>query len=512
MEKGEILEARIEDYTAEGQGVARVEGRVVFVPNAIAGELCRVRIEKVGKTWASGKMTELLERSPHRIDRDCPVAKLCGGCDFRHMDYAEECRLKSERVRQALNRIGGQNLPLVALTTAAVTATITTSAQTASGLAPAVEQRIRMNTSSAVNANWTFRFGGPYYSHLFIDKIYAKSDPIIPCQSVFDVQIAARLGFKFIEANVHATATPGKYIVMHGVRGCLGDQVTDLDGNSAADVVIRQTPFDTLMSKYRYRSRYAKYRTHITSMEEFLLECRRNNIAPMISHVDEEQVRIIRSIMGENFILYWGTREEFSGPILEYHTYKSIRQIVDRCKYMGAPYLYCMGNVRDFTDEQLRTIAREVHNVGCYVGYAGCYEPPQNNQKLLDMGFDFSASGWDINEIDNGNLCNLTADLRFDDFRTDGTEREAVLCLDAGQSVAPGVELPSEFLSGGSLHVRFEGKIRVEMGDYIHTEFASDGERSMWWSSYFIEQAPTFRITAVEPTRIINMTYKASKM
>lgn len=125
---------------------------------------------------------------------------------------------------------------------------------------------------------------------------------------------------------------------------------------------------------------------------------------------------------------------------------------------MGAPYLYCMGNVRDFTDEQLRTIAREVHNVGCYVGYAGCYEPPQNNQKLLDMGFDFSASGWDINEIDNGNLCNLTADLRFDDFRTDGTEREAVLCLDAGQSVAPGVELPSEFLSGGSLHVRFEGK------------------------------------------------------
>ena len=158
-----------------------------------------------------------------------------------------------------------------------------------------------MNTSSAVNANWTFRFGGPYYSHLFIDKIYAKSDPIIPCQSVFDVQIAARLGFKFIEANVHATATPGKYIVMHGVRGCLGDQVTDLDGNSAADVVIRQTPFDTLMSKYRYRSRYAKYRTHITSMEEFLLECRRNNIAPMISHVDEEQVRIIRSIMGENF-------------------------------------------------------------------------------------------------------------------------------------------------------------------------------------------------------------------
>ena len=512
LKKNEIYRTAVSGFTSEGLGVCRVDGCAVFVPNAAPDEEYDLRITHVGRHAAYGRIERILTASPDRCTRLCPDAKRCGGCDFWHLRYPAECRIKAQRVTDALNRIGGQNLPLVALTTAAVTATITTSAQTASGLAPAVEQRIRMNTSSAVNANWTFRFGGPYYSHLFIDKIYAKSDPIIPCQSVFDVQIAARLGFKFIEANVHATATPGKYIVMHGVRGCLGDQVTDLDGNSAADVVIRQTPFDTLMSKYRYRSRYAKYRTHITSMEEFLLECRRNNIAPMISHVDEEQVRIIRSIMGENFILYWGTREEFSGPILEYHTYKSIRQIVDRCKYMGAPYLYCMGNVRDFTDEQLRTIAREVHNVGCYVGYAGCYEPPQNNQKLLDMGFDFSASGWDINEIDNGNLCNLTADLRFDDFRTDGTEREAVLCLDAGQSVAPGVELPSEFLSGGSLHVRFEGKIRVEMGDYIHTEFASDGERSMWWSSYFIEQAPTFRITAVEPTRIINMTYKASKM
>ena len=276
--------------------------------------------------------------------------------------------------------------------------------------------------------------------------------------------------------------------------------------------MIRETPFDTLMNNYRYRSRYAKYRTRITSMEEFLLECRRNNIAPLLSHADEEQVRITRSIMGENFILYWGTREEFSGPILEYHAYKSIQQIVDRCKYMGAPYLYCMGNVRDFTDEQLRTIAREVHNVGCYVGFAGCYEPPQNTQKLLDMGFDFSASGWDINEIDNGNLCNLTADLRFDDFRTSGVERDAVLHLAPGQTLEPGVELSSEFLSGGSLHIRFAGKIRVEMGDYIHTEFESDGERSMWLSTYFMEQAPTFRITAVEPTRVINITYKASKM
>ena len=108
--KNEIYEAVIEDYTVEGQGVAKIEGCAVFVPNAIRGEACRIRIEHVGKTWAAGKIVEILEKSPHRVNRECPVAKLCGGCDFWHMDYEEETRLKADRVRQCLNRIGGENL------------------------------------------------------------------------------------------------------------------------------------------------------------------------------------------------------------------------------------------------------------------------------------------------------------------------------------------------------------------------------------------------------------------
>ena len=110
LEKNKIYEGVVTDYTAEGQGVMKIEGCAVFLPNAVAGETCRIRIEKVGKTWAAGKIVEILERSPHRINRACPVAKLCGGCDFWHMTYEEETRLKAERVRQTLNRIGGQQL------------------------------------------------------------------------------------------------------------------------------------------------------------------------------------------------------------------------------------------------------------------------------------------------------------------------------------------------------------------------------------------------------------------
>ena len=62
LEKNVVYEAVITDYTAEGQGIAHIEGITVFIPNAIAGERVRVRIEAVRKTWAAGKITELLEK------------------------------------------------------------------------------------------------------------------------------------------------------------------------------------------------------------------------------------------------------------------------------------------------------------------------------------------------------------------------------------------------------------------------------------------------------------------
>lgn len=110
LTKNQIYEAIVTDYTAEGQGVAHVEGCAVFLPNAIAGERVRLRIEKAQKTWAAGKIVEILEKSPHRVNRECPVAKLCGGCDFWHMDYEEETRLKAERVKACLNRLAGERL------------------------------------------------------------------------------------------------------------------------------------------------------------------------------------------------------------------------------------------------------------------------------------------------------------------------------------------------------------------------------------------------------------------
>jgi len=110
LKKNDIHRVRIEDYSSEGLGIARINGQVVFVHGALDGEEVRVRILKVLKQEAYGKIEELLQPSPHRITPDCPYDKFCGGCATRHMDYAEECRFKASRVRDALNRIGGQHL------------------------------------------------------------------------------------------------------------------------------------------------------------------------------------------------------------------------------------------------------------------------------------------------------------------------------------------------------------------------------------------------------------------
>ena len=118
LTKNEIYQATVTDYTSEGQGVAHIDGCAVFIPNAIAGETYRVRIEVAKKNWAAGRILEILEKSPHRVQRECPLSASCGGCDFWHMDYAEETRLKAQRVLNCLNRIGGESLQEVPILSA----------------------------------------------------------------------------------------------------------------------------------------------------------------------------------------------------------------------------------------------------------------------------------------------------------------------------------------------------------------------------------------------------------
>jgi 23S rRNA (uracil1939-C5)-methyltransferase len=110
--KNSIHTVTIDGYTSSGDGVARIEGRAVFVKGGIHGEHCRIKILKVSKTAIYAKIEQLLEISPHRMVPLCPVFGKCGGCALMHMDYGEELSMKQNRVQEAFTRIGGIDLKL----------------------------------------------------------------------------------------------------------------------------------------------------------------------------------------------------------------------------------------------------------------------------------------------------------------------------------------------------------------------------------------------------------------
>lgn len=102
----EIYDANIEGLENEGAGVCKINGMVVFVPKALTGEKVRIRITEIKKTYAKGKVIEVLEKSKHRVDSGCPYYEECGGCNLRHQDSKENLKFKKEKVENAIKRIG----------------------------------------------------------------------------------------------------------------------------------------------------------------------------------------------------------------------------------------------------------------------------------------------------------------------------------------------------------------------------------------------------------------------
>ncbi|OIO30812.1 MAG: hypothetical protein COS94_09630 [Candidatus Hydrogenedentes bacterium CG07_land_8_20_14_0_80_42_17] len=100
---------RIEKIVNGGWGLARTDGKVVFIRAVIPGEIADVKKyeEKKGILWATE--FELTETSPERISSECPYFPLCGGCDFQHMSYSVEQKLKLESIREVLKKICGES-------------------------------------------------------------------------------------------------------------------------------------------------------------------------------------------------------------------------------------------------------------------------------------------------------------------------------------------------------------------------------------------------------------------
>ncbi|KAF0993815.1 23S rRNA (uracil(1939)-C(5))-methyltransferase RlmD [Geobacillus sp. TFV-3] len=104
--KNDYYDVTFTDLTHDGLGVAKVDGFPLFVKNALPGERANVKVIKVKKGYGYGRLIELYEPSPDRVEPPCPVYRQCGGCQLQHLSYGGQLKAKEKQVKEVLARIG----------------------------------------------------------------------------------------------------------------------------------------------------------------------------------------------------------------------------------------------------------------------------------------------------------------------------------------------------------------------------------------------------------------------
>ena len=114
LKKNDIVKLNILSLSSEGSGVGKTqEGITIFVPDTAVGDELMVRIVKVQKTYAFGKIEEIISPSADRITPTCKVGTKCGGCVYCHISYEAELSAKEQRVKDAIERIAKLSIPVM---------------------------------------------------------------------------------------------------------------------------------------------------------------------------------------------------------------------------------------------------------------------------------------------------------------------------------------------------------------------------------------------------------------
>lgn len=107
FQKNQIYTVEIEDIGTEGEGIGKVDGFSLFVKDALPGDVAKVRLTKVKKTYAYARLEEVLTPSDDRVEPPCPFHRQCGGCQIQALSYEKQLSFKQSKVENNLVRIGG---------------------------------------------------------------------------------------------------------------------------------------------------------------------------------------------------------------------------------------------------------------------------------------------------------------------------------------------------------------------------------------------------------------------
>ena len=114
MKTGDLIELKISDIAFGGEGVGRVNDFVVFVPYVALGESVQAEVTEVKKSFARARLLKVLEASPDRVEPSCKHFAACGGCQYQHISYDAQLRMKHKQVADLFQRIGGIDPAIVA--------------------------------------------------------------------------------------------------------------------------------------------------------------------------------------------------------------------------------------------------------------------------------------------------------------------------------------------------------------------------------------------------------------
>jgi tRNA/tmRNA/rRNA uracil-C5-methylase (TrmA/RlmC/RlmD family) len=106
IQTGDKISLTIDDIAFGGEGVGRKDDFVVFVPFVLVGETVEVEITEVKKNFARAKLLRVEKASPQRVEPECVYFGKCGGCQYQHIAYAEQLKIKQKQIADLFERVG----------------------------------------------------------------------------------------------------------------------------------------------------------------------------------------------------------------------------------------------------------------------------------------------------------------------------------------------------------------------------------------------------------------------
>lgn len=356
----------------------------------------------------------------------------------------------------------------------------------------------------------------PFYSHhtpISFTMAQNETTKLIAGESLESIDMAARLGYDYIEANVHQTSD-GEYVVTHGDSGKFGTMFYATNGDNITDVAINSKTLSYIKTYVRCNSSWDKYKSEMLTIDEFLDACAASEIGIFVGTTITEVVeKCVKKLGQDKVILYdapVSLRSNFGGVMLWWNNTsgETIAGLLSQAKNYGRPFVCAIGPtvISEFkNDDILEDFVNTMHENGFYCGFAPVYQSEAETAELIRLGFDFGGSSAEVNPFDGGTLYDINMPSNI---TTTATITNGMVTLAANQTLQCGDFNMVVGLGKMILRIRFSGELKINFGSRVERTHTSDGSNYLTLSDYSMMRSMRLLITAVSSTIIYDLSYK----